>query len=228
MHILFTHIFNGFLINEIVENAQPFLSSRQTVFSFNNWCIYFVFKFAHHEMDEWQWKPVLRINVNAYVMQTQRTTEYSDFFQCHKYPELNFRHDHWKPSGLLFESASEMSKQPQILIFKIIQNRRFTHRSMFYGSEVSDNGNRIWRLAAILDFSNVQMTFKKCINDYRNEFHITKLPKTYPLNIFRCCLVWKLVHVITQNPIWCLAAILDLGNVKITSEMNSTYPNYVK
>ena len=30
-------------------------------------------------MDEWQWKPVLCINVNAYVMQTQRTTEYSDF-----------------------------------------------------------------------------------------------------------------------------------------------------
>ena len=88
--------------------------------------------------------------------------------------------------------------------------------------------NPIWRPVAILDLgrfpgsdwresnmaSGSHIGFKKCTNDFRNEFPIPKLSKLYTLHIFPCFLVWKLVHVITQNPIWCLAAILDLGNVK--------------
>ena len=123
-----------------------------------------------------------------------------------------------------------------------MQNRPITHISTVSFQKLIIALNPIWRPVAILDLgrfpgsdlresnmaSGSHIGFKKCTNDFRNEFPIPKLSKLYPLHIFPCCLVWKLLHVITQNPIWCLAAILDLGNVKITSEMNSPYPNYVK
>ena len=77
------------------------------------------------------------------------------------------------------------------------------HTSMFSSSQ-ADNG-----IESNMAFGG-HIGFEKCKNNHRNEFPKSILCKLDPLHKFQQIVLQKLI--LALNPIWCPAAILDLGH----------------